>query len=224
MKNLSVFDIIGPRMVGPSSSHTAGAVRIALVGRKIVKGRITSVIFYLHGSFAKTYKGHGTDRALLGGILGYSTEDPRIVEAYQKADEAGITYSFEPTDLGDSYHPNTVKMQITNEDNQQVELIGESVGGGGIKIVQLNGLRVEFTGEFTTLIVKQRDVPGVAAYITAAIAAAGINVAFMRIYREEKGNNAYTIIETDEEIAQSVVDQIRDQHALIQDAFVISIR
>ncbi|NDL67044.1 L-serine ammonia-lyase, iron-sulfur-dependent subunit beta [Anaerotalea alkaliphila] len=223
-KNLSVFDAIGPRMVGPSSSHTAGAARIALVGRKIVKGRIKEVQFFLHGSFSKTYKGHGTDRALLGGILGYSTEDPRIVDAYAKAKEEGISYSFIPTDLGDDYHPNTVKMLITNEAGVQVEVIGESIGGGSINIVQLNGLRVEFTGEFYTLIVKQRDVPGVAAHITQCIASEEINVAFMRIYREEKGNVAYTVIEADEEISASAVEKIKEKRDLIKDAFIVSLR
>ena len=224
MKNLSVFDVIGPRMIGPSSSHTAGAVRIALVGRKIAHGRISSVQFFLHGSFAKTYRGHGTDRALLGGILGYSTEDPRIVDAFKKADEKGITYSFSPTDLGEDFHPNTVRMLITTEDGEQSEVIGESVGGGSINIVQLNGQRVEFTGEFYTLIVKQRDVPGVAAHITQCIASEGINVAFMRIYREEKGDFAYTIIEADEEISESAVDKIKAKPELIQTALVVSLR
>jgi len=224
MKNLSVFDVIGPRMIGPSSSHTAGAVRIALVCRKIAHGKIQSVQFFLHGSFAQTYRGHGTDRALLGGILGYSTEDPRIVDAFKRADEKGITYSFTPTDLGEDYHPNTVRMLITTEDGEQSEVIGESVGGGSINIVQLNGQRVEFTGEFYTLIVKQRDVPGVAAHITQCIASEGINVAFMRIYREDKGDFAYTIIEADEEISTSAVDKIKAKPDMIQTALVLSLR
>ena len=224
MKNLSVFDIIGPRMIGPSSSHTAGAVRIALVGRKIAGDPIKDVQFFLHGSFAKTYRGHGSDRALVGGILGYSTEDPRIVDAFSKAQEMGITYAFIPTDLGEGFHPNTVKLQITVADGHQVEMIGESVGGGGINIVQLNGLRIEFSGEFYTLIVKQRDVPGVAAHITQCIASEGINVAFMRIYREDKGDFAYTIIEADEEISASAVAKIREKHDLIESATVVSLR
>lgn len=224
MKNLSVFDIIGPRMIGPSSSHTAGAVRLALVGRKIAGGQIKNVQFYLHGSFSQTYRGHGTDRALLGGILGYSTEDPRIVQAFEKAMESGLTYAFHPIDLGEEFHPNTVKMVITKTDDRQVEVIGESVGGGSINIVQLNGQRVEFTGEFYTLIVKQRDVPGVAAHITQCIASEDINVAYMRIYREDKGDFAYTIIEADEEIPASVVDKIKEKRDLIQSALIISLR
>lgn len=223
MKNYSIFDVVGPRMIGPSSSHTAGAARIAIAASKIAKGSIKEVKFYLHGSFAQTYKGHGTDKALVGGILGFSTEDERIRNSFEIADQKGIKYEFIPTDLGDEFHPNTVKMIITKEDDSKVEIIGESIGGGNIKIVGINGLDIEFTGEYYTLIVKQWDMPGAAAHITNCVAQNDVNIAFMRIYREEKGNNAFTIIEADEPICQKAIDDIKSNTQLIQDAFVVSI-
>ncbi|AHM56472.1 L-serine dehydratase, beta chain [Peptoclostridium acidaminophilum DSM 3953] len=221
MKNYSVFDVIGPRMIGPSSSHTAGAARIALAARKVAHEKIKSVKFYLHGSFAQTYKGHGTDKALVGGFMGFATDDERIRNSFEIARENGLEFEFIPTNLGEEFHPNTVKVVMTKYDGSTLEVIGESIGGGNIKIVGINGLELEFTGSFSTLIVKQWDKPGAAAHITSCVAKNDINIAFMRIYREEKGENAFTIIEADNDIPDAVVADIKSDKAIIQDAFII---
>ncbi|MZQ76004.1 MAG: L-serine ammonia-lyase, iron-sulfur-dependent, subunit beta [Peptoclostridium sp.] len=221
MKNYSVFDVIGPRMIGPSSSHTAGAARIALAARKVAHEKIKSVKFYLHGSFAQTYKGHGTDKALVGGFMGFATDDERIRNSFEIARENGLEFEFIPTNLGEERHPNTVKVVMTKYDGTTLEVIGESIGGGNIKIVGINGLDLEFTGAFSTLIVKQWDKPGAAAHITNCVAKNDINIAFMRIYREEKGENAFTIIEADNDIPDEVVNDIKLDTSIIQDAFII---
>ena len=220
MKNYSVFDIVGPNMIGPSSSHTAGAARLGRMAAKIAGDNIKSVKFLLHGSFAQTYKGHGTDKALVGGILGYAPDDDRIKTSFEIAKEKGVDFEFIPTDLGDDKHPNTVKLMITTEKGL-VEVMGASIGGGNIKITEINGLKIEFTGAYPTLIVKQFDIPGAAAYITSSVAKHNINIAFMSIYRQEKGNEAFTIIEADDIIPKNVVDDIRENNKYIQDAFII---
>ena len=139
-------------MVGPSSSHTAGACKIARLAAKICPDDYESVEFYLHGSFAFTYKGHGTDRALLGGIMGFKTYDSSIRNAYEIADERGIKYSFIPMNLGENYHPNTVKIKFNYKDRDSEYVIGSSIGGGNMKIVDINGIQVDYDGKFPTLL------------------------------------------------------------------------
>ncbi|KXZ40119.1 L-serine dehydratase [Alkalithermobacter thermoalcaliphilus JW-YL-7 = DSM 7308] len=220
MKNYSIFDIVGPNMIGPSSSHTAGAARLGRVGYKIASEEIVKVVFYLHGSFAQTYKGHGTDKALIGGILGFAPDDERIRDSFDIAKEKGLEFEFIPTDLGDE-HPNTVKMIITTISGKTIEIVGASIGGGNIKITQMNGLKLEFTGAYPTLIVKQRDLPGAAAHITRCLSNRNVNIAFMSIYRQEKGNEAFTIIEADDDINEHIVEDILKNKDLIKDAFII---
>ncbi len=222
MKEISVFDVIGPNMIGPSSSHTAGALRIALMARKLAAGKITAVHFVLYGSFAKTYKGHGTDRALLGGILGFQTEDARIKDSFRYADEAGLSYSFETNETNTDVHPNTADITITTENGQTVFVRGVSTGGGDCHIEKIDNIDVDLTGDLTTLLIKQRDTFGVVAYITKCLSDYEINIAFMRLYRENKGENAYTIIETDNDIPQELVDKIQ-QHQEIHSAMVIKL-
>lgn len=221
MKNYSVFDVIGPRMIGPSSSHTAGAARIALAARKVAHEKVKSVKFYLHGSFAQTYKGHGTDKALVGGLMGFATDDERIRDSFAIAKENGLEFEFIPTNLGEDRHPNTVKVVMTKYDGSTVEVIGESIGGGNIKIVGINGIDLEFTGSFSTLIVKHWDKPGTAAHVTSCVAKNNINIAFMRMYREDIGANGYTIIEADSQIPDAVVKDIKSNTEIIQDAFIV---
>ncbi|OPJ55571.1 L-serine ammonia-lyase, iron-sulfur-dependent subunit beta [Alkalithermobacter paradoxus] len=221
MKNYSIFDIVGPNMIGPSSSHTAGAARLGRVGYKIAGEKITNVKFYLHGSFAQTYKGHGTDKALVGGILGFAPDDERIRNSFQIAKESGLDFEFITVDLGDDYHPNTAKIEITTESGKKLEIVGASIGGGNIKVTQMNGLKLEFTGAYPTLIVKQRDLPGAATHITSCLSKNNINIAFMSIYRQEKGNEAFTIIEADDDIHENIVKDILSNEDLIKDAFII---
>lgn len=215
MKEISVFDVIGPNMIGPSSSHTAGAVRIALLVRKLIQGKVCKVKFILYGSFAQTYKGHGTDRALVAGILGMDTEDERIKDAFIYAKEAGLSYTFEPNTIKHTNHPNTVEIIVVDDRGETTSVVGASIGGGNIRIDQINGVDVEFTGEYCTMIIKQKDTPGVVAYITNALSEYHINIAFMRLYREEKGTFAFTIIETDEQIDEGVQDKIREHGSIL---------
>mgnify|MGYP001661442083 FL=1 len=176
MKEYSSFEILGPIMVGPSSSHTAGACKIARVAAKICPGNYESVEFYLHGSFAYTYKGHGTDRALLGGIMGFETYDNSIRRAYEIADERGINYSFIPMNLGEEYHPNTVKIKFNYEDGSSEYVIGSSIGGGNMIIVDINGIKVEFDGKFPTFLFQYNEQKGVIAEVSTALANENYNI------------------------------------------------
>lgn len=209
MNFLSIFDVIGPNMIGPSSSHTAGAVSIALMARKMFPEPIQKVTFTLYGSFAKTYRGHGTDRALLGGILGFATDDERIRDAFEHAKEMGIEYNYVIDEETQTNHPNTADIDIIGVDGYTLSVRGESIGGGKMKIVRIDNIDVEFTGEYSTLIVHQQDKPGVVAHITQALSEQEVNIAFMRLFRENKGANAYTVVESDENIPEEVLDKIR---------------
>lgn len=219
-KDFSVFDVIGPSMIGPSSSHTAGALKIALIAGKLAQGGITAVRFVLYGSFAKTYKGHGTDRALLGGILGFRADDVRIRDSFRYARETGVSCSFETDETERGLHPNTVDIHITTECGKEISVRGVSTGGGDCRIENINGIQVDLTGNYTTLLIRQRDTFGVVAYITSCLSAYKINIAFMRLYRESRGRTAYTVIETDGGVPPEAVDKIK-QHPEIQDAVVV---
>lgn len=210
MNFLSIFDVIGPNMIGPSSSHTAGAVSIALMARNLFSEEIKSVRFTLYGSFSKTYQGHGTDRALLGGILGFSTDDERIRDAFDHAKKLGIAYEYIIDELTVTNHPNTADIELTGVTGRKMTIRGESIGGGKMKIVRIDHIDVEFTGEYSTLIVHQMDKPGVVAHITQALSEYNVNIAFMRLFREKKGAAAYTVVESDEKIPVAVLDQIRN--------------
>lgn len=209
MSLISVFDVIGPNMVGPSSSHTAGAASVARMAQKLFQKEMKEVIFTLYGSFAKTYRGHGTDRALVGGIMGFETDDLRIRDSFSIARRQGLEFYFEKNTADTEVHPNTVDIRMTGQDGSVMTVRGVSVGGGKIKIVKMNGVDVEFTGEYSTLIVIQNDRPGVVAHITRCLSQENANIAFMRLFREEKGARAYTIVESDEKIPEKVLDHIR---------------
>ena len=222
MSLISVFDVIGPNMVGPSSSHTAGAASVALMAQKLFQKEIKEVVFTLYGSFAKTYRGHGTDRALVGGIMGFDTDDLRIRDSFQIAQERGLKYHFEKNTVEDEVHPNTVDICMTGIDGSVMTVRGVSVGGGKIKIVRMNGVNVEFTGEYSTLVVIQNDKPGVVAHITTCLSQVNANIAFMRLFREEKGARAYTIVESDEMIPKEVLAHIR-KNPNVEDLILIQI-
>lgn len=222
MNFLSIFDVIGPNMIGPSSSHTAGAVSIALMARRLFSEEIRHVTFTLYGSFAKTYHGHGTDRALLGGILGFPTYDERIRDAFEHAEKMGISYKFVIDEETVTNHPNTADIDLTGVTGRKMSIRGESIGGGKMKIVRIDGIDVEFTGEYSTLIVRQVDKPGVVAHITQALSAHNVNIAFMRLFREDKGATAYTIVESDEPIPEEVLDLIKENEN-VSDLMLIQI-
>lgn len=209
MKKFGVFDIVGPIMIGPSSSHTAGAARLAKIARIIAGKGIKSVEFYLHGSFAKTYKGHGTDRALVAGILGMDPWDERLRDSIKIAKDKNIDIIFHEADLGD-VHPNTVKFIIHKEDGVIVEVMGSSVGGGNIEITRVNGEEIEFTGAYPTLIINHIDIPGMISKVTALLYEGNINIAFMKVYRSKRGANATMVFETDSIVEENIVQKIKN--------------
>ena len=222
MAFISLFEVIGPNMVGPSSSHTAGAVSMALLARKLFPAEIKKVEFTLYGSFAKTYRGHGTDRALLGGIMGFETDDLRIRDSLSIAKERILDYHFSiGQDTGEE-HPNTADIDMTGVNGERLFVRGVSIGGGKVKIVRLNQIDVDFTGEYSTLIISQTDRPGVVAHITKVLSEREVNIAFMRLFREEKGAKAFTVVESDERIPDEVVEQIRE-NPLVSDVMLVQI-
>lgn len=210
MKEFSVFDIIGPRMVGPSSSHTAGAVRIGLVVHKLLDGeRPKEVLLTLYGSFAETGFGHGTDRALLAGVLGVAPDDARVRFSMLLARSENIWVEIKKGDEAD--HPNTAKIYVRTESDREFTVVGESVGGGNIEIVEINGMQVSFTGDYPTLIAFYTDVPGVISKVTAILAKEHINVAFMKVFRSAKRSGACMVIETDAPVPQGSIELIQSE-------------
>ena len=208
MSFISVFDVLGPNRIGPSSSHTAGACAIAHLAQKMKSGILKEVEFTLYGSFAKTYRGHGTDRALLGGIMGFATDDVRIRDSFDIAKERGITYRFITDEKETDVHPNTVDIRMVNDKGTEMIVRGESLGGGKVRIVRINQVRVDFTGEYNAVIIIQKDRPGVAAHITKALSDRGVNIAFMRLFRESKGEKAYTIVESDGRLPEDITGKL----------------
>lgn len=205
----SAFDILGPVMVGPSSSHTAGALRCANVAASLMEGRVVKVRFSLWNSFAHTYRGHGTDRALVAGILGLATDDERIRCAFDVAAEAGLDYSFEIAGDDTTIHPNTVDIRMTDEFGQELTVRGESLGGGKVRISRINGIGVDITGAYSTLFVMHDDVPGVLGEIATLLALEGVNIAFCRMYRTERGGDAYSVFEMDGSPDESVLGLVK---------------
>ncbi len=210
MEDYSVFDIIGPRMTGPSSSHTAGAVRLAHIARHIAGQDVAQAAFTLYGSFAETGKGHGTDKALVAGVLGMAPDDARIKEAFAVAREQGVLISVVFSDEP-AKHPNTARIEITGSGGQRTEIVGESVGGGNIRISEINGLEVEFSGDYPTLIIQHNDQPGVIAEVSNVLAQLNVNIAFMRVFRHGKGEDAYMTIETDQKVTAQMQAMIRQR-------------
>lgn len=218
MNEISCFDVLGPVMIGPSSSHTAGAARISYIASKIAKNDIQSVTFFLHGSFAKTYKGHGTDKALLAGILGMNEKNDDIKNSFQLAKDKKLHFSFETIDLGD-VHPNTVLIVIHNSKDEEIKIQGSSIGGGSIKINKINDLDLHFSGEKPTIILKHKDTPGVIAEVTSLLAKHQLNIAYMGVFRTSS-TMASTIIELDETVDPSIKEEISSTIETIQDIFI----
>lgn len=220
MSFISVFDVLGPVMIGPSSSHTAGAAAIALFAGKMFSGKLEQVEFTLYGSFAQTYRGHGTDRALLGGIMGFPPDDRRLPDSYRIAEERGLVYRFLADQKEKEIHPNTVDIFMTGENGKSLLVRGESTGGGKIRITRLNQVEVDFSGEYSTLIVVQQDKPGVVAHIAQCLSAKNINVAYMKVYREDKGSIAYSIIESDGPLYDGIEMEVK-KNPYVQDIMIV---
>lgn len=204
---MNVFDIVGPVMIGPSSSHTAGAVRIGKMAALLMREPVQKAHILLHGSFAKTYRGHGTDKALVGGILRMDPWDTRIRDSLELAKKRGIEVEFQTGEI-ENAHPNTAKITLTGIYGQTVSLQGASVGGGNIVICEINGMEVYFTGQNPTLIVLHQDMPGVIAQVTAVVSKHRANICNFRLNRQEKGGLAIMSIEMDNPFHESLLSQI----------------
>lgn len=202
---INIFDMMGPVMVGPSSSHTAGAARIGNMGRTLLGEEVASADIGLYGSFAETGFGHGTDRALLAGLLGMKPDDLRIPNAYEEANRAGMAYSFRTVELRDA-HPNTALLELTGKSGKQLTLQASSIGGGAIVVNKIDGIDVNFTGDFNTLIVRNQDESGSVAAITSILSQVHINVANMSVNRHRRGGDALMVIETDQHIKPRQVE------------------
>ena len=199
---MDIFDIIGPVMVGPSSSHTAGVVRIGNVARRILGDTAGDIKVMFHGSLADTYKGHGSDRAVIAGMLGFAADDARIRNSLELAEEEGVSFSFQKVKL-DDVHPNTLIIHA-EKNGKTVDVVGHSIGGGNILISNINGIEVEFTGKYDTLVINHNDAPGVIASVTKMLADENINIANMKVYRAQKGGSAIMVIDTDDRLSRSL--------------------
>jgi L-serine dehydratase len=205
----SVFRILGPIMTGPSSSHTAGAVRIGRTARLLYGKQPKKVIVYFHGSFAETWRGHGSDKAIIGGLLGFKTFDERIKNAYKYADESQMGVTFKKINLGRNYHPNSIKIVIKDKENP-VEIIAESVGGGDIVIREIFGYPTELNGNLVTIILRHRDFVGTLANITAVISNIKLNIVSLRSKDLPKKKEAFTTIEIEQNAPKSLFDNLQD--------------
>lgn len=201
---MNLFDIIGPVMVGPSSSHTAGAVKIGYVSRKLLAEPVAHAEILLYGSFLATGKGHGTQFALVAGLLGMQPDDARIPESFQLAGKEGIKIQFGEARLTEA-HPNSVQLKLTGIHGRQLEVIGQSLGGSIINIASIDGLNANFSGEHPTLIVHNMDQPGHVAEVTSMLAHKSVNIAKMQLYRLARGENAVMVIECDQEIPNDAI-------------------
>ncbi|WP_312614511.1 L-serine ammonia-lyase, iron-sulfur-dependent subunit beta [Oscillibacter sp.] len=200
---LDIFDILGPIMVGPSSSHTAGAVRIGNMARSLLGGEPKTANIGLHGSFAETGPGHGTDRALVAGLLGMRPDDLRIPRSFELAEKEGLEVSFRKVELKEA-HPNTAVLSISDGNGRTLELQAASTGGGRIRVDALDGIHVNFTGIFNTLIIRSIDVPGKLAEVTWILEHGNVNIANMNLWRAKRGGSVLMVIETDEKVSPKV--------------------
>lgn len=206
---LQVFDILGPIMIGPSSSHTAGAVRIGKYARSVLGKKPVKAVIRFSGSFAKTYKGHGTDKAVIAGILGMDTDDSRIRNSMQIATEEGLDFTFIEEDI-DGAHPNTAEITLTDAEGRSALIQGASIGGGNIVINKINDTEVSISGKSDTLVIPHDDVPGMIAVVTNILAEKGVNVHGFSLGRDRKGGIAVMTIEIDGDIDESINEAIME--------------
>ncbi len=209
-RNISVFDIIGPIMVGPSSSHTAGAVRLGQVARAILGHPPVDASIELHGSFAQTGQGHGTDRGLVAGLLGMATDDPDLPHSFEHAEQAGLSFRFAEIDLGEDAHPNSVRLTLHDGGQRTVQITGCSIGGGLVEIVNVDGYDVQFGCSYDTLLVLAEDRPGTINQVTGWLARHRINIAFLRVKRDKRGGDSIMIIETDATVDPMLLEAFED--------------
>lgn len=217
---MNLFDILGPVMVGPSSSHTAGAVRIGRVARRLLgEGTPAQAEIALSGSFAATGHGHGTDRALIAGLLGMQPDDERIAVSFDLAREAGMEYAFSRVNLPGE-HPNTARLDLTAKNGKTLSIVASSLGGGRIMVREMNGLRANFSGDLPTLIVQNLDQPGHVSDVTSMLSHKGVNIATMQLYRDHPGGNAVMIIETDKTVPQEGIAWLERSEGITRVTFI----
>ena len=210
---MNIFDIVGPIMVGPSSSHTAGAVRIGFVARKLLGEAVKKAEILLYGSFLATGKGHGADRALIAGLLGMQPDDERVPFSFEEARNTGMKFSFGEANLKEA-HPNSVVLLLTGESGKEIEIIGASLGGGRMKICKIDGYEANFCAEYPTLIVQNLDQPGCVATVTTMLSQLGINIATLQLYRDSRGGDAVMVVECDREVPLDSIAWLEKQSGI----------
>lgn len=210
---MNLYDIIGPVMVGPSSSHTAGACRIGYVARMLLGEPVQTATILLYGSFLATGKGHGTDKALVAGLLGMSPDDIRIPHSFELAKKAGLSCSFGEAMLKDA-HPNSAQLLLTGISGKTLSIVGKSIGGSQIRITQIDGIATDFSGSYPTLIIHNEDQPGYVAETASQLAKRAVNIASMQLYRSSRGKDAIMVLECDQEIPQDALEWLKNQSGI----------
>jgi len=205
---VSILDIIGPVMVGPSSSHTAGACRLGLLARGLVGGTPDTALLELHGSFARTGEGHGTDKALVAGLLGFRPDDARIRTALEIAEGEGLKYTFDKTTISETAHPNTVRITVERGPRRAV-MTGSSLGAGRVMVTEIDGYPVEISGNYYTIVIIAEDIKGSVARVTRILSDRDVNIATLRLSRKQRGGDAFMVIECDDDPGEEVRDEIR---------------
>lgn len=205
---MNLFDIVGPVMIGPSSSHTAGAARIGRVARRLLGEEVAQARIGFYGSFARTWRGHGTDRAVVGGLMDIAADDARLRDSLEEAQRRGMSITFEEIQLKDA-HPNTVRLNLTGISGRKIEVIGASVGGGSIEIRAIDSMSLRVTAQKHTLIIAHRDTPGIIARVSSLLAGAPVNIATMQVARSAAGGKAMTTMELDELPPAEIVAALR---------------
>lgn len=216
---MNLFDILGPIMVGPSSSHTAGAARIGYIAGRLLQEKPVKAEILLHGSFATTGRGHGTDKALVAGLLGMKPDDMRIPHSFELAEEMRLQFSFEQVTLRDA-HPNTALLRLKGESGKKLEIQAASIGGGRIMVQKVNGLEVSFSGEKNTLIIQNIDGPGRVAQVASILFEKSVNIATMQMHRAKRGGFSVMVLETDEEIWERSVRQLEELEGVVQVVYI----
>ena len=212
---MRLFDVLGPVMTGPSSSHTAGAVRIGLTARKLLGEQPVQAEILLHGSFAATGRGHGTDKALVAGLLGMQPDDENIPRSFALARQAGMQFTVGTVNLRGA-HPNTALLRLRGTDGHKREVMGSSIGGGRINICQIDGITTNFGADHDTLIVHNLDTPGHVSAVTTCLSQHHINIATMQLYRSSAGGYAVMVLECDQPIPADIVDELRRMPGIVK--------
>ena len=216
---MNLFDILGPVMVGPSSSHTAGAVRIGYISEKLLQDHVMKAEILLHGSFATTGIGHGTDKALIAGLLGMHPDDIRIPESFELAAADGLSFSFEEANLSGA-HPNTVLLEVEGDGGRELSVQASSLGGGRIMVNRLDGIDVNCTCEMPTLIVHNMDQPGHVAEVTSMLSHKSVNIANMSLYRDKRGGRAVMVVETDQPIPEEALRWLEHLEGILKVTYI----